>query len=51
MAIVESGFLLEERTTVGTLETIAELAAERGVKPPAVVVVGTVVDLHDILGG
>jgi siroheme synthase len=35
---------------VGTLETIADLAAERGVKPPAVVVIGTVVDLHEALG-
>ncbi len=50
VAIVESGFLPEERTTVGTLATIADLAAERGVKPPAVVVVGTVVDLHAVLG-
>lgn len=50
VAIVESGFLPEERTTVGTLATIAELAAERGVRPPAVVVIGSVVDLHDVLG-
>ena len=50
VAIVESGFLPEQRTTVGTLATIADLAAERGVKPPAVVVVGTVVDLHAVLG-
>jgi uroporphyrin-III C-methyltransferase/precorrin-2 dehydrogenase/sirohydrochlorin ferrochelatase len=51
VAIVESGFLPEQRTTVGTLATIADLAAERGVRPPAVVVVGSVVDLHDVLGG
>ena len=50
VAIVESGFLPDQRTTVGTLATIADLAAERGVKPPAVVVVGTVVDLHAVLG-
>ena len=50
VAIVESGFLPTQRTTVGTLETIADLAAERGVKPPAVVVIGTVVDLHEVLG-
>ena len=49
VAIVESGFLPDQRTTVGTLATIADLAAERGVKPPAVVVVGTVVDLHAAL--
>jgi uroporphyrin-III C-methyltransferase/precorrin-2 dehydrogenase/sirohydrochlorin ferrochelatase len=50
VAIVESGFLPEQRTTVGTLATIADLAAERRVKPPAVVVIGTVVDLHAVLG-
>ena len=51
VAIVESGFLPEQRTTVGTLATIAELAADRGVRPPAVVVVGSVVDLHAALAG
>ena len=50
VAIVESGFLPAQRTTVGTLATIAGLAAERGVQPPAVVVIGTVVDLHAVLG-
>ncbi len=50
VAVVESGFLPEERTTVGTLATIAGLAAERDVRPPAVVVVGSVVDLHAVLG-
>ncbi len=50
VAIVESGFTPRERTTVGTLETIAELARERDVQPPAVIVIGTVVDLHAVLG-
>jgi uroporphyrin-III C-methyltransferase / precorrin-2 dehydrogenase / sirohydrochlorin ferrochelatase len=49
-AVVESGFGPEQRTTVGTLSTIAGLAAERGVKAPAVVVIGAVVDLHEALG-
>jgi uroporphyrin-III C-methyltransferase/precorrin-2 dehydrogenase/sirohydrochlorin ferrochelatase len=50
VAIVESGFAPEQRTTVGTLETIAALARDLGVRPPAVVVIGEVVDLHDALG-
>jgi uroporphyrin-III C-methyltransferase/precorrin-2 dehydrogenase/sirohydrochlorin ferrochelatase len=50
VAIVESGFSPEQRTTVGTLATIAERARERDVRPPAVIVVGDVVDLHAALG-
>ncbi|MDQ1643790.1 MAG: uroporphyrin-III C-methyltransferase / precorrin-2 dehydrogenase / sirohydrochlorin ferrochelatase [Actinomycetota bacterium] len=49
-AVVESGFGPEQRTTVGTLATIAGLAAERQVRAPAVVVIGSVVDLHEALG-
>lgn len=43
VAVVEDG---GRRTTVGTLATIAALAAEARVRPPAVVVVGDVVRLH-----
>jgi uroporphyrin-III C-methyltransferase/precorrin-2 dehydrogenase/sirohydrochlorin ferrochelatase len=50
VAVVESGFAPEQRTTVGTLATIAGIARQRGITPPAVVVVGDVVDLHDVLG-
>jgi uroporphyrin-III C-methyltransferase/precorrin-2 dehydrogenase/sirohydrochlorin ferrochelatase len=50
VAVVESGFSPAERTTVGTLGTIAALARERDVQPPAVVVIGSVVDLHAVLG-
>ncbi|MBC9820202.1 uroporphyrinogen-III C-methyltransferase [Terrabacter sp. MAHUQ-38] len=45
VAIVERGFLPTQRTTVGTVATIAELAAARAVEAPAVVVVGDVVRL------
>ena len=44
-AIVEDGYGPSQRTTVGTLGTIAVLAAERQVRPPAVVVVGDVAQL------
>ena len=49
-AIVESGCTPQQRTTVGTLDTIAALAKERAVQAPAVLVVGDVVGLHDVLG-
>lgn len=45
VAIVEDGYGPRQRVTVGTLATIAAQAAERGVRSPAVVVVGDVVRL------
>ncbi|PJI94827.1 uroporphyrinogen-III C-methyltransferase [Luteimicrobium subarcticum] len=43
VAVVEDGFGPRQRTTVGTLATIAADAARTGVRPPAVTVVGDVV--------
>jgi uroporphyrin-III C-methyltransferase / precorrin-2 dehydrogenase / sirohydrochlorin ferrochelatase len=48
-AIVESAYSPRQRTTIGTLATIADLAHERDVKAPAVVVIGDVVTLHTAL--
>ena len=45
VAVVEDGFGPRQRVTVGTLATIAAQAAERGIRSPAVVVVGDVVRL------
>jgi uroporphyrin-III C-methyltransferase / precorrin-2 dehydrogenase / sirohydrochlorin ferrochelatase len=45
VAIVESGYSPRQRTTVATLDTIAARAAEEGVQPPAVIVIGDVVSL------
>ena len=45
VAIVERGFSPTQRTTVGTLATIVELALARAVESPAVIVVGDVVRL------
>ncbi|RLK46553.1 uroporphyrinogen-III C-methyltransferase [Microbacterium telephonicum] len=45
VAIVEDGYGERQRVTIGTLATIAEQAADRQVRSPAVVVVGDVVGL------
>ena len=45
VAVIEDGYGERERVTVGTLGTIAQLAASRQVRSPAVVVVGDVVAL------
>jgi len=45
VAIIEDGFGARQRVTVGTLGTIAHLAATRQVRSPAVVVIGDVVAL------
>lgn len=41
-AVVEDAYGPSQRVTAGTLATIAGLAADRGVRPPAVVVIGAV---------
>ncbi len=45
VAIIEDGYGPGQRVTVGTLATIAHQAALRGVRSPAVVIVGDVVSL------
>jgi len=47
VAIIERGLRNDRRVTTGTLATIAARAAETGVKPPAVIVIGDVVKLYD----
>jgi uroporphyrin-III C-methyltransferase / precorrin-2 dehydrogenase / sirohydrochlorin ferrochelatase len=49
VAVIERGTTPEQRTTVGTLADIGELAKAREVVSPAVIVVGEVVRLHDRL--
>ncbi|MBO3103539.1 uroporphyrinogen-III C-methyltransferase [Cellulomonas fengjieae] len=49
VAIIENGTLPGQRTTVGTLADIADRARERGVGNPAVVVVGDVAAMADVL--
>lgn len=46
VAIIERGLRPDQRETVGTLSTIGILAREKGVRPPAVIVIGWVVSLY-----
>ena len=48
-AIVQQGTTAQQKVVVGTLETLPALAAAAGVSPPALVIVGEVVRLHDKL--
>jgi uroporphyrinogen III methyltransferase/synthase len=49
LAVIERGTVPEQRTITGTLENIARLTEEAGVQPPAIIVVGDVVDLRESL--
>jgi uroporphyrinogen III methyltransferase/synthase len=48
-AVIERGATLSQRTVTGTLTDIAPLAREAGIKPPAILVVGGVVELRQTL--
>ncbi len=48
-AVVARGTLPEQRLVVGTLRTIAERIQQAGIEPPATLVVGAVVHLHETL--
>lgn len=47
VAVIEKGFSPEERVVVGKLKDIAEKVKSQGVLPPAVIVIGSVVELRD----
>jgi uroporphyrinogen III methyltransferase / synthase len=46
VAVVERGTLPGQRTVLATLTDVAERAAEEGIRPPAVTIVGPVAALH-----
>lgn len=50
VAVIERGTTAEQRVTIATLGTIAAVAADRGVRSPAVIVVGDVVSLGCVTG-
>ena len=48
-AIIEQGTTGRQRTIVGDLASIADLAEGAGVEPPATVVIGNVVTLRETI--
>jgi uroporphyrin-III C-methyltransferase len=46
VAVIEKGLAPGQRITTGPLGAIAELSKEAKVKPPAVIVIGSVVSLY-----
>ncbi|MCM3570854.1 uroporphyrinogen-III C-methyltransferase [Neobacillus mesonae] len=49
IALIQWGTLTDQRTVVGTLETIEELAAKSQISNPSMIVIGEVVRLHEKL--
>jgi uroporphyrin-III C-methyltransferase / precorrin-2 dehydrogenase / sirohydrochlorin ferrochelatase len=49
VAVIENGTLPGQRTTTGTLDSIGDRATAVGVRAPAVVVVGDVATIHELL--
>ncbi len=49
VAVIENGTLPGQRTTTGSLDSIGDRATAVGVRAPAVVVVGDVALMHDLL--
>lgn len=49
VAVVRWASTPEQRSVVGTLDTITEVVQEAGIKPPALIIVGEVVNLRNII--
>ena len=49
VAVVRWASTPEQRSVVGTLETIADVVAGAGIKPPSLIIVGEVVNLRDTI--
>jgi uroporphyrin-III C-methyltransferase/precorrin-2 dehydrogenase/sirohydrochlorin ferrochelatase len=49
VAVVENGTLDSQNVVTGTIETIVENVEEAGIKGPAIIIIGTVVQLRDKL--
>jgi uroporphyrinogen III methyltransferase / synthase len=49
VAVVQSGTLGKQKSVAGTLATIAKLAAEKKIGPPALTIIGSVVKLREKL--
>jgi uroporphyrinogen III methyltransferase/synthase len=49
VAVVRWASTPEQKTVVGTLETITDVVAEAGIKPPSLIIIGEVVKLRDTI--
>ncbi len=49
IALVQQGTTLNQRVITGTLETLPHKVAGQDIKPPTLIIIGTVVTLHDKL--
>lgn len=49
-ALIERATLPEQRTLIGTVQNLPSVARDHGVTAPALIVIGSVVDLHAQLG-
>ncbi len=47
IAVIEQGFRPDQRVTCATLEDIGEVTKQVGMKPPAIIVIGEVVELYN----
>ena len=45
-AVIRRGTVPEQRTVTGTLQNIAELVRQKDIKPPAIIIIGDVVNLR-----
>lgn len=50
VALVERGTTPQQRSHIGTLETIEQIVADRDVHAPTLIIIGSVVSLHQQLG-
>jgi uroporphyrin-III C-methyltransferase / precorrin-2 dehydrogenase / sirohydrochlorin ferrochelatase len=48
-AIIQQGTTNNQRVITGTLDTLAQITANMKIKPPTLIIIGTVVQLHDQL--
>jgi len=49
IALVQQGTTINQRVITGTLETLPNLVIDKDIKPPTLIIIGTVVTLHDKL--
>ncbi|MGZ8135946.1 MAG: siroheme synthase CysG [Methylococcaceae bacterium] len=49
VALIQQGTTTNQRVVTGTLETLPAIVASQNIKPPTLIIIGTVVTLHDKL--